>query len=340
MSPYSPNTVVEPSAFRAWPAAVLVVLVMLAGCATPPPPPGVLDNLRADLAALEQSTDLAELAPQALGDARNAVRRAAAEGLGEEQRAQRVWLARKQLEIARAEGFAESARREIDETDRLRNQLLLRASRLEAQEARQAAEDALMDSAVTLEQMERARAMASRSEQERDQATQQAEQARQEAQQARRVADAQSAEMELARREAELASAQAQNLQRRLEYMEYRQTDRGVIVTLGDVLFEVGETELLSSAEQSLDDVIDLLESEPDKAIRIEGHTDSTGPAALNLRLSDERANAVRNALIELGIEPSRLNAVGMGEDFPIATNQTEEGRARNRRVDVIVLDD
>ena len=92
-------------------AAAGFALVMLAGCAAPPPPPGVLDNLRADLAALEENTELAELAPQALADARSAVRSAAAEGLGEAARAQRVWLARKQLEIARAEGFAERARR-------------------------------------------------------------------------------------------------------------------------------------------------------------------------------------------------------------------------------------
>lgn len=321
-------------------AAAGIAIVTLAGCATPPPPPGVLDNLRADLAALEENTELAELAPQALADARSAVRRAAAEGLGEDERAQRVWLARKQLEIARAEGFAERARREIDEAEQARNELLLRASRLEAQQARRAAENALLNSVATQEEMERAREMASRSEQARDQATQQAREARQEAAQARRVAEAQSAEVELARREADLASQQARSLQRRLEYMEYRQTDRGVVVTLGDVLFAVGETELLPSAAQNLNDVIELLESEPDKDIRIEGHTDSTGPAALNLRLSEERARAVRDALIDLGIDASRLNAVGMGEDFPIATNTTEEGRARNRRVDVIVLND
>lgn len=315
-------------------------MLAIAACATPPPPPGVLDNLRADLAALEENTELAELAPQAVADARNAVRRAAVDGLGEAELAQRVWLARKQLEVSRAEGFAERARREIDEAEQLRNELLLKASRMEAQQARRAAENALLNSVATQEEMERARQMASRSEQQRDQATQQAQEARQEAEQARRVAEAQSAEVELARREAELASQQAQSLQRRLEYMEYRQTDRGVVVTLGDVLFAVGETELLASAEQNLNDVIELLESEPDKAIRIEGHTDSTGPAALNLRLSEARANAVRDALIELGIDPSRLNAVGMGEDFPIATNQSEDGRARNRRVDVIVLND
>jgi outer membrane protein OmpA-like peptidoglycan-associated protein len=331
------SAIIDRNAFR---LLLVVALVTLAGCATPPPPPGVLDNLRADFAALEENTELAELAPQALADARSAVRRAAAEGLAEQERSQRVWLARKQLEIARAEGFAERARREIDEAEQRRTVLLLRASRLEAQQARRAAESALLNSVATQEEMERARATASRSEQERDEATQEAQEARQEAQQARRVAEAQSAEVELARREADLASQQAQSLQRRLEYMEYRQTDRGVVVTLGDVLFAVGETELLQSAAQNLDDVIELLESEPGKAIRIEGHTDSTGPAALNLRLSEERANAVRDALIDLGIDAARLNAVGMGEDFPIATNQTEDGRARNRRVDVIVLND
>ncbi len=332
------SATIDRKALRVLFAAALLGVITLAGCATPAPPPGVLDNLRADLAALEENADLAELAPQALADARSAVRRAAAEGLGEDERAQHVWLARKQLEIARAEGFAALARREIDQTDRRRTELLLRASRLEAQQARRAAENALLNSVATQEEMERARANASRSNQQRDQAAQQAREARQEADQARRVAEAQSAEMELARREAELASAQARSLQRRLEYMEYRQTDRGVVVTLGDVLFAVGETELLPSAAQNLNDVIDLLESEPDKNIRIEGHTDSTGPAALNLRLSEERAGAVADALIELGVDPSRINAVGMGEDFPIATNQTEEGRARNRRVDVIVL--
>jgi outer membrane protein OmpA-like peptidoglycan-associated protein len=320
--------------------SAIAIVVLLGGCATPPPPPGVLDNLRADLAALEENTELAELAPQAVADARSAVRGAAAEDLSEESRAQRLWLARKQLEIARAEAFAERARREVERVEQHRTQLMLRASRLEARQARQAAESALMNAIATQEEMERARQQASRSEEERDAAAKREREAREEAEQARRVAEAQSAEVELARREAELASAQAQSLQRRLEYMEYRQTDRGVVVTLGDVLFEVGETDLLPSAAQHLDDVIELLESETGREIRIEGHTDSTGPAELNLRLSQQRAEAVRDALIERGIESSRLKAVGMGEEFPIATNETAEGRAGNRRVDVIVLGD
>ncbi|MEX0915064.1 MAG: hypothetical protein WDZ60_04155, partial [Wenzhouxiangellaceae bacterium] len=168
-------------------ALALATIGLLVGCASPPPPPGVLDNLRDDLAALEENTGLADLVPQALADARSAVRRAAAEELSEEERAQRVWLARKELEIARAEGFAERARRDIETVEQRRTRFLLRASRLEAQQARQAAESALLNSVATREEMERAREMASRSEQARDQASQREREARREAEQARRV---------------------------------------------------------------------------------------------------------------------------------------------------------
>jgi outer membrane protein OmpA-like peptidoglycan-associated protein len=86
-------------------------------------------------------------------------------------------------------------------------------------------------------------------------------------------------------------------------------------------------------------EVVDLLQSEPEKNIRIEGHSDSIGEAETNLKISEQRANAVMNALVSLGVTASRITAAGMGEDFPIASNETEEGRAQNRRVDVILLD-
>ena len=126
-----------------WVFAALLVAVV-GGCATPPPPPGMLDNLRADLAALEEREEVTELAPAELADARVAVRRAGMAELDEDEREQRVWLARKHLEIARAEAFAERARRELAVLDKRRTDLLLRASRLEAEEARRAAEDALI----------------------------------------------------------------------------------------------------------------------------------------------------------------------------------------------------
>jgi outer membrane protein OmpA-like peptidoglycan-associated protein len=97
---------------------------------------------------------------------------------------------------------------------------------------------------------------------------------------------------------------------------------------------------LLESARSSLVEVVDLLQSEPDKKIRIEGHTDSVGSAQSNLELSQRRADAVMASLVELGLNAERVTAVGLGEDFPIASNEDEDGRSRNRRVDVILLDD
>ncbi len=321
-------------------ASVGVLLAALAGCATPEPPPGLIDNLRADLNALLDNAEVVELAPVAVAEARSAVRRAAIDQLDADERLHRVQVARKHLEIARAEAFAERARRDAEAVEAARTRLVLQASRLEVAQARRETEQALMQSTATREEMQRAQEQALSAEERRQLAAEQAERAREEAAQARRLAEAQSEEIQLVRREAELANQAADSLRRRLEYMEYRETDRGVVITLGDVLFEVGETSLLPAAEENLADVIELLASEPDNAIRIEGHTDATGPAALNLRISEERAQAVRDALAGLGVDPSRMNAVGMGEDFPIASNETEEGRARNRRVDVILLND
>ena len=123
-----------------------------------------------------------------------------------------------------------------------------------------------------------------------------------------------------------------------------RVEERGLIISLSaEMFFAPGSADInFEEANPVLDKVRNLLFA-PEvqgRTVRIEGHTDSTGPSALNLRLSQQRADSVRNALIELGISASRLTAVGMGQEFPIASNQTQEGRARNRRVDVIVLNE
>jgi outer membrane protein OmpA-like peptidoglycan-associated protein len=166
-----------------------------------------------------------------------------------------------------------------------------------------------------------------------------ARQAIEEAEQAKALAASSATAAQLARREAELAIEQADTLRRQLENLQLRQTESGVVVTLGDVLFESGQTELREEAMASLVEVVDLLQSEPDKNIRIEGHTDSVGDANTNLEISQKRADAVFEALVSLGVDASRVTTQGMGEDFPIASNESEEGRAQNRRVDVILLD-
>lgn len=322
------------------PTALTVIVLLLTACAAQPRDDGALDNLRADLDAFRAEPGLADQVPLALADAERAVRAAAAEGTDAEERAHRIRIAEKRIEIARAEAFRAQAAARVEAVDAERTRLLLRASRLEVDQARREAEQARLLSAATSEEIERARRAALTADQQRDDAARRAQQAREEAEAARRLADAQASEIELARREAQLASEAAASLRQRLELMELRETDRGVVVTLGDVLFELGQTELQAGARENLADVVDLLETEPGRRIRIEGHTDSSGPASVNMRISQERADAVRGALIAMGIAPERVQAVGMGEEFPIASNDSEDGRSQNRRVDVILLND
>jgi outer membrane protein OmpA-like peptidoglycan-associated protein len=318
---------------------VIIVALILAGCAAQHRDDSALQNLRADLDEFRTDTSLSATVPQALAEAERAVRQAGADGLNEDERAHRILLAEKRIEIARAEAYRAQARASSEEIDQQRTRLLLRASRLEVEQARREAEQARMLSTATLEEIERTRRQAVTSDEQAEEAARREREAREEAEAARRLAQAQASEIELARREAELATEAADSLRRRLEMLELRQTDRGVVVTLGDVLFERGQTELQPDARENLADVVELLQTEPDKRIRIEGHTDSTGPASINLRISQQRADAVGNELISMGIDADRVQAIGMGEDFPIATNETDQGRRRNRRVDVILLD-
>ncbi len=313
---------------------------LLAACVAQPRDDASLANLRADLEEFRADQSLSERVPLALADAERAVRQAGAEGLDDSEYQHRLLLAEKRLEIARAEAFRARARERIDEVEQQRSQLLVRASRLEVRQARREAEQARMLSAATLEEIERTRRDAVSAEESREEAARREREAREEAAAARELAEAQASEIELARREAELATEAADSLRRRLELLELRQTDRGVVVTLGDVLFETGQTELAPDARANLEDVVELLQTEPDKRIRIEGHTDSTGPASVNERISLERAEAVRDELAAMGIDSGRITAIGMGEDYPIANNDTADGRSQNRRVDVILLDD
>lgn len=320
---------------------ILIIIAAVSACATQPAQDDAeLRNLRTDLEEFRANEALSSKVPLALAEAERAVRAASADHLRDDERSHRIHLANKRLEIARSEAFRAQARSEIEMIDQRRTELLLRASRLEVEQARREAEEALLMSRATLEEIERTRREAMTAEEQRDEASRRELEAREEAEAARRLAQAQASEIELARREAELASEAAESLRRRLEYLELRETDRGVVITLGDVLFATGETTLQPDAMANLEDVVELLQTEPDKRIRIEGHTDSTGPANINMRISQQRAEAVRDQLVVMGIAANRIQAVGMGEDFPIASNEDAEGRSRNRRVDVILLND
>lgn len=335
MRPVRPNSILA-----RLPAALLVpVLALTVACSAAPKKDLALEQVRSQLQQLKADQELAGLAPLALGEAERALRQAEAAS-GDTQRIHLVYMADRRIQVARAIAQREQLEREIDRLGRERNELLVQASQLEARQARLEAERARMMSQATAEDAERAREEALEAQQRETESVRTAQQAMEEAEQAKALAASSATAAQLARREADLALEQADTLRRQLENLQLRQTESGVVVTLGDVLFESGETSLRDDALASLVEVVDLLQSEPDKDIRIEGHTDSTGNSVSNLKISEQRANAVMNALVSLGVEASRITAAGMGEDFPIASNDTEEGRAQNRRVDVILLDE
>jgi outer membrane protein OmpA-like peptidoglycan-associated protein len=320
--------------------AVIIVAVFLTACGSAPKKDLALEHVRAQLDELKSNEELAGYAPLALGEAERALRQAEAAAGDDTYRIHLIYMADRRIQIARAVAQREQLEEEFDRLDDERNAMLVRASQLEAERARLEAEQARMMSQARAEDAQRAREETAQAQQRVAQSQRTAEQAREEADQAKALAASSATAAEFARREADLAAEQADSLRRQLENLQLRQTESGVVVTLGDVLFESGQTQLRAEAHSSLVEVVDLLQSEPDKNIRIEGHTDSTGDAETNLEISERRANNVLKALVELGVDPARVTTAGMGEDFPIASNETEEGRGRNRRVDVILLDD
>ena len=155
----------------------------------------------------------------------------------------------------------------------------------------------------------------------------------------RQVAAAKTAELsrvknrvQLEVRDAELQASRAQ-----LAALQAKETERGTVVTLGSVLFATGRSELLPGALQSVDRLADYLASNERKTVLIEGHTDSTGSDETNLRLSQDRADAVRMALTAEGIAAKRIVATGLSSTRPVASNDTAAGRQQNRRVEIVI---
>lgn len=322
------------------PLIALLTAALVAACTTAPKKDLALEHVKTQLDELKSNEELAGYAPLALGEAERALRQAETATGDDTYRIHLIYMADRRIQIARAVAQREQLEQEFYRLQEERNAMLVRASQLEAERARLEAEQARMMSQAREEDAQRAREEAAQAQQREAESQRTAEQAREEAVQAKALAASSVTAAELARREADLAAQQADSLRRQLENLQLRQTESGVVVTLGDVLFESGQTQLRDEARSSLVEVVDLLQSEPDKKIRIEGHTDSTGDAETNLEISEKRANTVLEALVALGVDPARVTTAGMGEDFPIASNESEEGRSRNRRVDVILLDD
>ncbi|MGH8563151.1 MAG: OmpA family protein [Gammaproteobacteria bacterium] len=143
--------------------------------------------------------------------------------------------------------------------------------------------------------------------------------------------------LEARTRQAKDATARAEILAEELAALQAEKTDRGYVITLGDVLFEYDRADLKPGAQQNLYRLVAFLNEHPDQTVAIEGHTDSKGSDTYNLDLSQRRAQAVQGFLLSNGIGGERVLGRGHGEAYPVVSNDTMAGRQQNRRVEIVV---
>ncbi len=137
---------------------------------------------------------------------------------------------------------------------------------------------------------------------------------------------------------AEIARGEARvdDLEAQLKAINGRRTERGIVVTLGDMLFDSGKDRVLASGAGSVSGLAEFMRRNPTRKASVEGYTDSQGSDSANQQLSERRAGAVRSMLVGMGIDGQRLSAMGHGESSPVASNDTDAGRRSNRRVEIV----
>ena len=213
--------------------------------------------------------------------------------------------------------------------------------------AQQTARQKQGEAAVASAEAERDRTRLAARTSEADAAQRQAMNAQQDAQAAQRSAEASRRNADASMRTAQ--SAQMQNadaqaraaaLEEQLRALNAKKTERGMVVTVSDVLFDTGRAELKAGSARNLEKLVAFFNAYPQRTAIVEGFTDSVGSDSSNQDLSTRRAAAVRNTLLEMGVARERISARGYGEAFPVAGNDSNSGRQLNRRVEVVLSDE
>jgi len=284
-----------------------------------------LDSARATYAKVKADPNVEAYAPVPLMDAGKALQTA------EQAKDYKVmehlaYLAERKSQLAAAIAEGKAAERETERLDKERAEILLQKREREAERAKKEAERARLLALEKTNEAEKAKM-------EADERAREVEKARQEAEAGRMAALAEAAK-------AQKAKAEAEQLMRELSDLKAQQTERGIVLTIGDVLFATGMADLSPDAIRNVDKLTDFLEKHPNRNVLIEGHTDSVGSEEFNLTLSQSRADAVKEQLVAKGIDPSRITTKGYGKKYPVSTNDTPAGRQQNRRVEVIILNE
>lgn len=257
------------------------------------------------------------------------------------------YIAEKKTWFAVTTADGKVAERVIDKLNVENAELIAKKRTLEAERAKR-------ETGMAMSEAERARREAGRATSEADRARREAGKAMSEAEQARMAAAADAERAAIAKRQAEqatsaaemeaakaaMAKAEADQLMKELSELKAQQTERGIVLTIGDVLFATGKANLSPNANMSVAKLADFLKKYQNRNVLIEGHTDSVGTEDYNLTLSRGRADSVKYKLVGDGVEADRITTMGYGEQFPLASNDTKAGKSQNRRVEVIILNE
>jgi outer membrane protein OmpA-like peptidoglycan-associated protein len=286
-------------------SAILASAILLGACASTPTSTPMLDQARGDFVAANNNPQVSSYAPLEFKQASDALEQAnaaAAHRDSLDQIDKLAYIAKQKIATAREVAKQKAAEAQVADSGRVRDQVRLEARTAEADRAKS-------DAAV-------AQAQAS-------------------------VAQGQAADAQRAAADAEARTREAQARAAALESMmadlQAKKTERGMIITIGDVLFATGQATLTQAGMGNLRKLADVLAQNPERTVLVEGFTDSVGSATSNLDLSERRAAAVRNALTSMGVANSRIATKGYGEAFPVAANDTAGNKQLNRRVEIVL---
>ena len=294
--------------------AMLAIAALLGACSSTPRTTGQLDQARADYIAAQNNPKVASYAPLELKEAGDALRQANA-AANDRDSAEKVdklaYVAKQKIAVSQEVAKQKSAETDITNAGRERDQIRLSQRTNEANQANVKAEQARQAALV----------------------------AQGEAAQAQRKTQLAQDDALQAQRQTQDAQARSAQLEAQLAELAAKKTERGMVITLGDVLFGTDVARLSPDGIRTAQKLADVLQQNPQRTVLVEGFTDSTGTAVHNQDLSDRRAGAVRSALLEMGVPSERVASRGYGQAHPIAANDTAQNRQLNRRVEIVLSD-
>lgn len=313
-----------------------VALTFFTACSSTPDINSQLEQARSNYQAAQNNTQVRALAPDEMAEAEAAFEAAEAAWSNRDDRSDIEHLAYLSLQrtaIAQQSAAARAAQAVTASASAERDRMLLQARTNEAAASQRELARAQQNAARSEAESAAAQAQSRSSQQELARAQQSNQQT------ANQLAAANAAAAAAEQREQERTAsdnARLADLESQLRELNAKPTPRGLVVTLGDVLFNTGQSQLLAGATANMQRLADFLRANPEQTAVIEGHTDSVGSATSNYQLSQRRADAVKAELENLGAQSNRLTTRAFGADNPVSSNDTPTGRQMNRRVEIV----